>query len=102
MLIMGNRLVGNCSVLTTRVTTESDLIISRPWGAAHDGLHCYHPDGSLIGKLRLPEITGEPYFRGRQRNHLYITATSSLYGIRVNLRAASYPMRICGCPPPAA
>jgi gluconolactonase len=65
--------------------------LGRLWGAAHDGLHCYHPDGSLIGKLRLPEITANLTFGGRQRNHLYITATSSLYGLRVNFRAASYP-----------
>jgi gluconolactonase len=65
--------------------------LGRLWGAAHDGLHCYHPDGSLIGKLLLPEITANLAFGGRQRNHLYITATSSLYSLRVNFRAASYP-----------
>jgi gluconolactonase len=65
--------------------------LGRLWGAAHDGLHCYHPDGSLIGKLHLPEITANLAFGGRQRNHLYITATSSLYGLRVNFRAAWYP-----------
>jgi gluconolactonase len=65
--------------------------LGRLWGAAYDGLHCYDPDGSLIGKLRLPEITSNFTFGGRQRNHLYITATSSLYGIRVSFRGASYP-----------
>ena len=65
--------------------------LGRLWGAAHDGLHCYHPDGSLIGKLLLPEITANLAFGGRQRNHLYITATRSLYSLRVNFRAASYP-----------
>jgi gluconolactonase len=65
--------------------------LGRLWGAAHDGLHCYDPDGSLIGKLRLSEITSNFTFGGRQQNHLYITATSSLYGIRVNFRGASYP-----------
>jgi gluconolactonase len=65
--------------------------LGRLWGAAHDGLHCYDPDGSLIGKLRLPEITSNLTFGGRQRNHLYITATRSLYAIRVNFRGAFYP-----------
>jgi gluconolactonase len=45
----------------------------------------------LIGKLRLPEIVSNFTFGGPQRNHLYITATSCLYGLRVNLRGASYP-----------
>jgi gluconolactonase len=65
--------------------------LGRLWGAAHDGLHCYDANGSLIGKLQLPEITSNLTFGGRQRNHLYITATSSLYCLRVNFRAASYP-----------
>jgi gluconolactonase len=65
--------------------------LGRLWGAAHDGLHCYDPDGTLIGKLRLPEITSNLTFGGRQRNHLYITATSSLYSLRVNFRSVRYP-----------
>jgi gluconolactonase len=65
--------------------------LGRLWGAAHDGLHCYDPDGTLIGKLRLPEITSNLTFGGRQRNHLYITATRSLYSLRVNFRSVRYP-----------
>ena len=65
--------------------------LGRLWGAADDGLHCYDPDSSLIGKLRLPEITSNLTFGGGQRNHLYITATRSLYAIRVNFQGASYP-----------
>ena len=64
--------------------------LGRLWGAAHDGLHCYDPDGALIGKLRLPEITANLTFGGRQHNQLYITATSSLYSLRVNFRGAEY------------
>jgi hypothetical protein len=30
-------------------------------------------------------------FGGPQQNHLYITATSTPYGLGVNFRAASYP-----------
>ncbi len=65
--------------------------LGRLWGAAHDGLHCYDPDGTLIGKLRLPEITSNLTFGGGQRNHLYITATTSLYSLRVNFRSVRYP-----------
>ena len=65
--------------------------LGRLWGAADDGLHCYDSDGSLIGKLRLPEVTSNLTFGGRQRNHLYVTATRSLYAIRVNFEGASYP-----------
>jgi gluconolactonase len=60
----------------------------RLWAAADDGLHCYAPDGTLIGKLRIPEVSANLAFGGSQRNHLYITATTSLYSIRVNFAGA--------------
>jgi gluconolactonase len=63
----------------------------RVWVAAHDGLHCFDPDGTLIGKLRVPEVVSNLTFGGAKRNHLFITATSSVYTIRVNVRGARYP-----------
>jgi len=64
--------------------------VGRVWVAAHDGLHCFDPDGTLIGKLRLPESVSNLTFGGRKRNHLYITATTSLYSLRVNINGAAY------------
>jgi gluconolactonase len=63
----------------------------RVWVAAHDGLHCFDPDGTLLGKLHMPEIVANFTFGGPQRNQLFICATSSLYAIRVNFSAARYP-----------
>jgi gluconolactonase len=63
----------------------------RVWAAAHDGLHCFDPDGTLIGKLFIPEIVANFTFGGPRRNQLYITASSSLYGIRVSVNGARYP-----------
>lgn len=63
----------------------------RLWAAARDGLHCYESDGTLSGKLLLPEDTSNLTFGGPQANHLYLTATTSLYTLRVNFRGARYP-----------
>ena len=63
----------------------------RLWCAAQDGLHCLGADGTLLGRLRLPEIAANLTFGGRQGNQLYVTATTSLYTLRVNFRAATYP-----------
>jgi gluconolactonase len=63
----------------------------RLWGAAHDGVHCYEPDGTLVGKLLVPEVTANLAFGGPQRNHLYLTSTRSLYTLRVNFTAVRYP-----------
>jgi gluconolactonase len=63
----------------------------RIWAAAHDGLHCFDPDGTLLGKLRFPEIVANFTFGGPQRNVLFVCATTSLYSIRVNFAGARYP-----------
>ena len=62
----------------------------RLWGAAHDGLHCYEPDGTLSGKLLVPETVANLCFGGRQLNHLYLAATTSLYTLRVNFTGVRY------------
>lgn len=56
----------------------------RVWAAAHDGLHCFAPDGTRIGKLRIPEVCSNLTFGGPRRNDLFITASSSVYTLRVN------------------
>lgn len=60
----------------------------RIWAAAHDGLHCFDPDGTLLGKLRLPEIASNLTFGGRQRNVLFMTASTSVYAVRVSFGGA--------------
>ena len=63
----------------------------RLWLAAHDGLHCVDRDGTLLGKLLLPEVCANLTFGGAQRNVLYVTATNLLLSVRVSVRGATYP-----------
>jgi gluconolactonase len=63
----------------------------RLWLAGHDGLHCVHPDGTLLGKLLLPEVCANLTFGGPQGNVLFVTATNLLLSIRVTCRGATYP-----------
>ncbi len=60
----------------------------RIWTSAGDGVHVYHPDGSLLGKILLPERVANVCFGGPKRNRLFICATSSLYAITLNARGA--------------
>jgi gluconolactonase len=53
----------------------------RLWAATDDGAHCIDADGTLIGKVKVPEICSNVVFGGPKRNYLYITATNSLYGV---------------------
>ena len=57
----------------------------RIWTSAEDGVHCLNPDGRLIGKIYIPEIVSNVCFGGIKRNRLFITATSSLYSVFLNV-----------------
>lgn len=60
----------------------------RIWTSAGDGVHCYDPDGTLIGKILLPEVVANVVFGGPKRNRLYICATTSLYAIMLRVNGA--------------
>ena len=60
----------------------------RVWTSAGDGVHCFETDGTLIGKIRVPETVANVCFGGPHRNRLFITATSSLYSVYLLLRGA--------------
>jgi gluconolactonase len=51
----------------------------RIWTSAADGVHCYEPDGTLIGKIRIPELVANVCFGGPRLNRLFICGTTSLY-----------------------
>src|SRR5271166_6612998 len=51
----------------------------RIWTSADEGVHCYDPDGALIGKILIPEIVANVTFGGPKRNRLFICGTTSLY-----------------------
>lgn len=58
------------------------------WTSAEDGVHCYAPDGALLGKILIPEVVANLTFGGPRRNRLFITATSSVYALHVGVRGA--------------
>ncbi len=50
----------------------------RIWAASGDGVHCSDPDGTLLGKLVLPEIVANISFGGLKRNLLFVCASTSV------------------------
>jgi gluconolactonase len=60
----------------------------RIWTSAEDGVHCYHPNGTLLGKLRVPEPVANVAFGGPKRNRLFICATTSLYAVMLPVNGA--------------
>lgn len=60
----------------------------RIWTSAGDGVHAYDPDGTLIGKVLVPEVVANVCFGGPKRDRLFICGTSSLYSVRLFVNGA--------------
>ena len=88
----GKSLVGPGNVFSTcevglydglRIDLHGNL-----WLSAGDGVHCHAPDGALLGRIRVPEAVANLCFGGPKLNRLFIAATTSLYAVYLNTRAA--------------
>lgn len=55
----------------------------RIWTSTGEGVHCFDLDGTLIGRILVPEIVANLTFGGTKRNRLFICATTSLYSVYV-------------------
>lgn len=53
-----------------------------------DSVQIFHPDGTLLARILVPEVIANLTFGGQNFDTLYIVATSSLYTIRLNTQAA--------------
>ena len=56
-----------------------------------DSVQVYHPDGTRLAAIPVPEKIGNLTFGGVQRDELYICASTSLYRIRLNARGLQAP-----------
>lgn len=69
-----------------RVDVEGNL-----WISAWDGVQCHTAEGDLIGKIRVPEVVANLTFGGPKGNRLFITATTSVYALFLNVRGVQWP-----------
>jgi gluconolactonase len=56
--------------------------------SSEDSVQVYHPDGTRIGRVAVPEKVGNLCFGAPAGDTLYIAASSSLYRIRLGTRGA--------------
>ena len=61
------------------------------WSSAAEGVQVFAPDGTLLGKILVPEVVSNLCFGGPRGNRLFITATTSLYTLAVDACAAGWP-----------
>lgn len=57
----------------------------RIWSATAEGVHCFAPEGNLIGKIIIPEMVANLCFGGTTLNRLFIAGTTSLYAVYLGI-----------------
>ncbi len=66
-----------------RVDTDGNLWCGFSGGEAEDGVAVFAPDGTLIGRILLPERCANVCFGGVKRNRLFMAASQSVYSLYV-------------------
>jgi gluconolactonase len=66
-----------------RVDTEGNVWCGFSGGEGEDGVAVFAPDGTLIGRILLPERCANVCFGGKKRNRLFMAASQSVYAVYV-------------------
>ncbi len=75
-----------------RTDIFGNLWCAAGWGGLDfNGVHCFAPDGDLIGRIHLPEPCSNLCFGGRKKDRLFMTCGQSLYAVFVGTRGAQTP-----------
>jgi gluconolactonase len=93
-VVDGKRLTNNrvfCDIKTGNPDGFRMDVTGNLWTSTHAGVECYAPDGTLLGRINVPEMVANVCFGGKRRNRLFITATTSLYAVYVNTTGAQRP-----------
>ncbi|TMJ24225.1 MAG: SMP-30/gluconolactonase/LRE family protein, partial [Alphaproteobacteria bacterium] len=72
-----------------RVDTEGNVWAGFSGGDGHDGVAVFAPDGTLIGRILLPERCANLCFGGPKRNRLFMTASQSVYALYVEAQGVA-------------
>jgi gluconolactonase len=71
-----------------RIDVDGNLWCAWGGGEAEDGVAIYHPDGTMIGRIMLPERCANVCFGGPKRNRLFMAASQSVYSLFVETQGA--------------
>ena len=66
-----------------RVDTEGNVWCGFSGGEGDDGVAIFAPDGTMIGRILLPERCANVCFGGAKRNRLFMAASQSIYAVYV-------------------
>src|SRR5690349_9827714 len=75
-----------------RCDVDGNLWSAAGWAAeGFNSVHVFAPDGTLIGKIHLPETCANLCFGGAKKNRLFMAASQSLYAVYVETQGAETP-----------
>ena len=75
-----------------RCDVDGNVWSAAGWGnEGFNGVHVFAPDGTLIGKIHLPETCANLCFGGAKKNRLFMAASQSLYAVYVGTEGALVP-----------
>jgi gluconolactonase len=72
-----------------RADTFGNLWCSSNAPLGYAGVLVFSAEGKLLGRIRLPEICANVAFGGPKHDHLFMTASQSLYMLRVGVQGAA-------------
>lgn len=79
----------HCGPDGMRADVHGNLWCSSNAPLGYAGVVVFNAQGKLIGRIRLPEVGANVAFGGPKRNHLFITASQSLYVLQVQTQGAA-------------
>jgi gluconolactonase len=75
-----------------RCDVDGNVWSAAGWGAeGFNGVHVFAPDGTLLGRIHLPETCANLCFGGVKKNRLFMAASQSLYSVYVGTEGAQQP-----------
>ncbi len=75
-----------------RCDVDGNLWSAAGWaGDGYNGVHVFAPEGTLLGKIHLPEVCANLCFGGSKKNRLFMAASQSIYSLYVNTEGAQTP-----------
>jgi gluconolactonase len=79
----------HCGPDGLRADVQGNLWCSSNGPLGYSGVLVYSAGGTLLGRIRLPEVCANVAFGGAKRNRLFMAASSSLYSLLTNTQGAA-------------
>jgi gluconolactonase len=79
----------HCGPDGMRADRAGNLWVGSNAPLGYSGVTVWNAAGKLIGRIRLPEVCANLCFAGPKRDYLFMTASQSVYMLRVNIQGAA-------------